>query len=1677
MRASSSHYQSQAAFSSGAASDPTLSDHFRNQSGETVTVQNPPYATTVPSNIVASEGDIVELTFDDVLTLTSALDVDGDPITFILEAFSGELFQDGVSIKEAALSDGETLSWEIPLESEDPDPYLIITAIDPWLESASHVELDALTPLESSLVVTSTEGSVTETTDDDLGEAEVDQDTSEQTYTISNDVNNGVALMAGPGFGYGSQAMQIRTSSRPRQENVLVVSEILLDGLHPGDFSISGIDLPFALLSGESVSFVVTFSPSQAGDREAKLQIHSEGSRRPLFEFGVRGSGHHPPEARDDEVFRLSGLDPFRIPAHDLLLNDFDIDGDLIQFDGLITETSHHGRTLSLEKENGMDWIVYQPGVPDETPDDSFTYSITDGRGGEASAVVYIRDIHPGHDLQLLPIHDITLGEGHVVSFRVKAINGDLPTHELVYHLDPGAPSAAFVDADTGRFSWMTTESDGPGVFPVTIRVTDRLNPTRQAVESFTIVVTELNSIPDLPPFNKQTVNELETFFLPLRAEDDDLPHNQLIYSLDPGAPEGMLISNDALHLEWTPGEADGPGIYEVTLRVLDDGIPNLHSYETFHFSVPEVNSAPRLGDVPDQSVNEMETLSIQLIATDDDIPANGLMFHLEPGAPAGAVIDSNTGQFQWTPAEADGPGNYSVTVRLSDDGTPSLDALQTFNIAVQEANRAPLFADIANQSGRQTETISLQLSASDPDIPANDLTYELDLSAPGGATIDHVTGQFEWTLSQGLLSGIYPVKVWVHDNGNPNLTDEKTFKVFVGQDNTAPMLAAISNQTVIEGETISIQFIATDTDFPPDTLTFQLVNDVLPTATVDPQSGLFEWTPNEADGPGVFSVSIRVFDDGISTLEDVKTFEIQVLERNEAPKLSLIPNVSINELETLNLTFSATDTDLPSNDLTFELGEPAPEGLSLHPITGVLSWVPTEIEGPGQYTIKVLVSDDGDPILRDEQTFEIEVLEVNASPVWQIVGDLMLPEDEIFQLDLNVTDSDFPKNTIQYHLLDGPLNMNIEQDTGRVTWTPDPNVFGDRYDIKIEAVDNGVPSKRSELTFALEVTSVNDAPSLIVPEQVRFIEEKIGAIEGLKVSDVDAGDEAISVRLSVTQGSLSLDSLDGISVEGNTTSSLHLQGNLELVNEVLSSLKYEGRTDFYGQDTLTVQVDDLGHSGDGGALITTQTVSLEVTNVNDPPRVTPIRELVTNEDRSIENVLFSVIDTDSSVDSIVIKASARPESLFDPFTGTSVTLLSAPDLSYALNLEPLPDQFGNGVVELEVSDGLETTVVEIQVSIRSINDVPRIQTRPHLYLNGNEEEVTLPLTITDVDDPLQDLEVTAITDHPSFFEPNGMVTQWIDGTWQLMLTPNFPQEGKARIFLTASDRKSNDESFFDVFFDITDNPPVVEAPGNVRGNEDEPLSFLVNVTDDLLPIDQLQISVQSSIQILINDNDIDVVLNSEGFEVQLNPELNQSGMSALIIRVEDGTHVVQKAVAIEILPVLDAPRIMPVNDFQTDGNTPFEVEVELSDPDTPIANLTLTLESNYEGLLRSRDVVIISDGQKRRLQFSPTQNLFGIVEITLVVTDLDGLKYVEKFQIQIKDPTRQNTPPMSLRLDSPTEGGLQILFLSWLGGMDVFVSDQPVGPYSLLIDTKSPLRIQVKSEVKFYKLVPRPDQ
>ncbi len=167
------------------------------------------------------------------------------------------------------------------------------------------------------------------------------------------------------------------------------------------------------------------------------------------------------------------------------------------------------------------------------------------------------------------------------------------------------------------------------------------------------------------------------------------------------------------------------------------------------------VNNPPILAVIGNKTVNENSALTFTISATDAD--ANTLTYSAS-NLPTGAVFNTSTRVFTWTPTYSQA-GTYSNVTFTVSDGKGGTD-FESITITVNNVNRAPVLAAIGNKTVAENSQLNFTVSASDPDGDA--LTYSAS-NLPSGAAFNSTSRVFTWTPTY-LQSGSYSVIFSVSD-------------------------------------------------------------------------------------------------------------------------------------------------------------------------------------------------------------------------------------------------------------------------------------------------------------------------------------------------------------------------------------------------------------------------------------------------------------------------------------------------------------------------------------------------------------------------------------------------------------------------------------------------------------------------------------------------------------------------------------------------------------------------------------------------------------------------------------------------------------------------------------------------------------------------------------------------
>ncbi len=309
------------------------------------------------------------------------------------------------------------------------------------------------------------------------------------------------------------------------------------------------------------------------------------------------------------------------------------------------------------------------------------------------------------------------------------------------------------------------------------------------AIQSFGVATPRLpnfvasaNTPPLFSPLLPRSIDEGALLTFTLEASDGDLPAQSLTYAMLAGAPSGAALNPTNGVFRWVPAESDGPGVYPIVFTVTDNGSPTLAATQAVTITVREVNNPPTLFPANSVTILEGGSLSMTNRATDPDAGGQQLTFSLEPGAPAGVAMDPVTGVLTWTPTEAQGPGTYSIGLRVTDNGEPApLSAIGSVTVFVTEHNTPPTLAPIPDRTAEVGVPLTLDLSATDPDLPRQTLTYSVLSSspAPAGLSLDPATGHLEWVPTAADI-GTNRWVLQVSDDGLPSQSASRSVQVIV---------------------------------------------------------------------------------------------------------------------------------------------------------------------------------------------------------------------------------------------------------------------------------------------------------------------------------------------------------------------------------------------------------------------------------------------------------------------------------------------------------------------------------------------------------------------------------------------------------------------------------------------------------------------------------------------------------------------------------------------------------------------------------------------------------------------------------------------------------------------------------------------------------------------------------
>ncbi len=374
--------------------------------------------------------------------------------------------------------------------------------------------------------------------------------------------------------------------------------------------------------------------------------------------------------------------------------------------------------------------------------------------------------------------------------------------------------------------------------------------------------------------------------------------------------------------------------------------------------------------------------------------------------------------------------------------------------------------------------------------------------------------------------------------------------------------------------------------------------------------------------------------------------------------------------------------------------------------------------------------------------------------------------------------------NTGNVQLTGAISAINTALDGAGLTYQPSASSSGsDTLTVTVNDQGNtGGAALSDTKTVGITIAAVNNAPVNSVPVSASTDEDvalvfSTGNGNALSVTDADAGNSPLSVRLSInTVGRLDLSSTTGLTVTNNGTATVDIIGPAAAISTALGAgVTFTPASGFTGTVIFTMRSDDQGATGSGGAQVDTDTFQIEVLPTTRPRAVADSPTIL--EDDTV-GVIISVLQNDRTNPGTV----PTLLSFTQPSTGGAVTLIDngtpANGTDDSLRFVPTANFFGVASFTYTINevpgnhaDNNGPSTATVNVTVSPINDAP-VNTVPGAQsATEDTARVINGISVNDIDAGTANIEVTLSVTNGIVNVNAGSATAANNGTNSVKLT------------------------------------------------------------------------------------------------------------------------------------------------------------------------------------------------------------------------------------------------------------------------------------------------------------------
>jgi len=623
--------------------------------------------------------------------------------------------------------------------------------------------------------------------------------------------------------------------------------------------------------------------------------------------------------------------------------------------------------------------------------------------------------------------------------------------------------------------------------------------------------------------------------------------------------------------------------------------------------------------------------------------------------------------------------------------------------------------------------------------------------------------------------------------------------------------------------------------------------------------------------------------------------------------------------------------------------------------------------------------------------SFPLTVNAVNHQPTLDPIGSIVIDEDAGVQtVNLTGISSGAPNEpqtlavtatSSNPSIIPNPaVNYQSPNPAGTLTFASLTNANG-MATITVTVNDGGAANNLVSRSFTVNVNPQNDAPTLDPIPNLNISEDS--PLQTVSLTGISSGApneiQALTVTATSSNPGLILNPSVGY-VSPNPT----------------GTLSFTTVPNGTGAATISVTVND----GQPTNNTVTRAFLVTVYAVNHPPTLDPIADVSMSEDGPQRTITLTGITSGSTNEHdtlTVTAASSNPGVIPNP----TVTY-SSPNTNGTLAFQPVPKANGSVTITVTVNDNQPSNNIvtrTFMVTVTAVNEPPTLDPIANLVIGENAPTQTVNLTGITAGAPneFQSLLITASVNKPSIIPSVAVAYHSPDANGALTFTPAPNAYGTVTINVTVDDQQSVNNTLtrsFTVTVVPVNHPPTLDAIGNVVIDENSgPHQVtLTGISSGATnEFDSLTVTATSSNPSLVPNPTVNYTSPNPTGILTLAPVFDASGTSTITATVNDNqpsNNIVTRTFIVTVNPVNHAPTTSPISDVDTEENTILVIPFAVSDVDTPLAQVTLSVTSSNQALLANSNLVLGGTAANRTLTMTPAAQQLGTTLISLIASD-----------------------------------------------------------------------------------------